>query len=396
MTDKDGNNILLDDYYHEFLRKEAANRPRKRPLKRPIIHNPVQVILSESESGDMICYQSALAKPVEQTSSTWSIGSYESSVRSHYASDEGSTGKSCTTDYTLTGPEKRQPPPIPTTRPPYRAGGRLAQLAAARAAGKTFPTKESLNEVPMGPVAMHETPRKDSSGSTTSGSSAAIDPKKGMTPPPVPNRPSYRAGGRLAQLAADREERASKEALNKVASNLSTTGESSTTLGGERDYCESTTSGPAPSSAGSEGQATPSPGKEQCVGVLTREDAPEADEDCKAQDIKFKSSRKVNVPKGAVGRYLAGPEASREDIIQLSPEAANSLLEKGPKELRVLGLTLGDIFLDPHTGKFTGPDRSIGETNALRKKYEHIARKQYENGELKMRSPDGEDKRSLR
>lgn len=383
VTDKDGNNILIDDYYHDFLRKEATKKPGKRSLKQLI---PLQVTYSDSGSIDSMSCHRAPTKLVEKSSSAGSIGSYESSMRSRYASDESSTGKSC----------------LPTpTRPPYRAGGRLAQLAAARAAGITFASRESLNAVPMGPVTMHESltaPKGGSSESTTSGSIAALNPKKGATPPPIPKRPTYKPGGRLAQLAAARAASSSKEASNKVPMNPRTMDENLTISGGEGDISDPTTSGSASTvdpiqevitSAGSEGRG-------QCFEIPRQENALEADEDSKVLDIDVKLLKKVNVPKGVVGRYLAGPEASREDIIQLSPSAANSLFEKGPKELRLLGLTLGDIFLDPHTGEFTGADRSIGETNSLRMRYEKVARKKYENGELQMRSPESEDQRSLR
>ena len=368
-TDKDGNNFLIDDYYHDFLRKEATNKSGKRPLKQLI---PFKVTYSDSGSIDHISCHRALAEPVGKSSSAGSIGSYESSMRSRYASDESSTGMSCL--------------PAPT-RPPYRAGGRLAQLAAARAAGMTFPSKESLKAVPMGPVTMHETltaPKRDSSESTTSDSTAALIPKKGTAPPPIPKRPTYKPGGRLAQLAAARAASSSKEASNKVPMNPST---SASTVDPIQEVIPST---------GSEGGVIESPGQGQCFEIPRQENAVEADEDSKVLDIEVKLLKKVNVPKGVVGRYLAGPEASREDIIQLSPSATNSLLEKDPKELRLLGLTLGDIFIDPHTGEFAGPDRSIGETNSLRMRYEKVARKKYENGELQMRSPASEVQRSLR
>lgn len=394
VTDKDGNDILIDDYYHHFLRKEVASKSSKRSLKELITPDPVQVTYSYSDSGsgDTISVQCALTKP--KTSSTGSIGSYEIS---HDASDKSSTGKSYTTNDVL---EPRQPPPVPMTRPPYRAGGQLAKLAAARAAGMTFPSKESLRNVLMSPIQETlETTRKDSSESDPNGSAATIDSKKAMTPPPVPKRPAYRAGGRLAQLAAARAASSSREALiNKVPMNPSTMGENSTTPGKEGGYSESTTNLsalPVDPEQEIKDRVTVSSSQGQCSRTFRQENAPEVDQDSKFPDIMVKSLKKVNVPQGAIGRYLAGPEASREDIIELSPSAANSLLAKGPKELRLLGLTLGDIFIDPHTGDFAGPDRTIGETNSLRKRYEKVARKKYENGELQMKSRDGEDQ-SLR
>ena len=97
-----------------------------------------------------------------------------------------------------------------------------------------------------------------------------------------------------------------------------------------------------------------------------------------------RNSRKTSVPSSAVGRYIAGPDASREEIIKTSPASTASLTTRGPKELRMIGLTMEELFLDPTTGDFIEPDRSIGGTAELRRKYEIEGREAWENGELSM------------
>ena len=105
----------------------------------------------------------------------------------------------------------------------------------------------------------------------------------------------------------------------------------------------------------------------------------------RTQQIR-RNSRRTSAPNSAVGRYIAGPDANQEEVTKTSPASTISLTARVPKELRMLGLTMEELFMDPETGDFIEPDRSIGGTAELRRKYETEGRGAWVNGELSMKT----------
>ncbi|KAF8445207.1 hypothetical protein BGX38DRAFT_1143554 [Terfezia claveryi] len=103
----------------------------------------------------------------------------------------------------------------------------------------------------------------------------------------------------------------------------------------------------------------------------------------RTQQIR-RGSRRTSVPNSAVGRNSAGRDANWGEAMKTSPASTTSSTSRIPKELRMLGLTMEELFLDPISGDFIEPDRSIGGTAELRRKYEIEGREAWKHGELSM------------
>lgn len=272
---------------------------------------------------------------------------------------ENSTGKASTHPRT----PRKIPSEAPLVAPAYKPKGRLAELAACRAAGQKH------HGLRIEDLKVSNQDNSNSSELTTE----AIDPSSNSNcdadsemsdtssePPAQINRgevtfttPQYESRYLSTRIPK-------KEAIDED--------------GGSVYSC--------PSGSGS---AVKGDG----VGVFEM-DGVELNEELPVEPISALKSRftatglsKVCVPKSAMGKYLIGPDATREECRRLSPPGCSANKTSSPKELRLLGLTMEDLFIDPLTGEWKEPDQSTGGVAELSRKYVALGRAMWEKGELK-------------